>query len=404
MDRKNNILKEVRKTKSALIISTRKYADRLVNILKSCDFDKLRLVKGKHISLDALLQRLEDYKTVEAYVLGFDALEEKDERLLAKLRELREIIGNNKPIIIYAPNLFPDSAIVRQLHQNYKVVVRWAGDERTQAKNEQSFFESVLHGKIDGYAPLYTPLSLVSREDTVSSLTGRYDSCFGALQFIGIGKRVGKTYAALATALFFRMCRARVLFLFSDNSDYEHFKRFYCPTAEKETEMFGYQGIWYRENTNPEELLFISSVGRKVRNEQTLRLQKTLNFVIVDEKRDLRLEMTETVVLVTSCGFSDDSKAREVLAKLSQNEVGGAVHAISLGDDRRQAEFAEAFPYFRHFTVPFLPEITEMSRYFPTKVLQGFMAAFPPETWRFFEQAADVAPLTEIDEKKIIFV
>ena len=197
------------------------------------------------------------------------------------------------------------------------------------------------------------------------------------------------------------MCEAKVLFLFQESKALEKFKNDYCPNFErgnavKKSNFCGYDGYWYRESTREEELLFLSALDCKteVENSQTALMQN-VNFIIFDKEND-NVDLPETMpmeyVIVTSCGFIDDDKARDLIISIAANEFPVAAHAISFGDEQHKRDFQAEFDKLRHYLIPFLPEMTAFVEKITVETAQDFAAAFPPELRRFYDTPPPDAP------------
>ena len=112
------------KTKrKALLISTRQKAKYLAALLQEVGgCTQIRLIKGRHNSLELLCKRLSDYSDTDLFVFDLAAIAErkKEADLVYELKNISEE-SKQKPIVVYAPDMSREASTAKALLEAGKI-------------------------------------------------------------------------------------------------------------------------------------------------------------------------------------------------------------------------------------------------------------------------------------------
>ena len=135
--------------RKALLISTRQKAKYLAALLQEAGgCTQIRLIKGRHNSLELLCQRLPDYSNTDFFMFDLAAVaeREKDDDLVDALRSLSEK-SKQKPIVVYAPYMSREASTAKALLQAGKIcypVFRKSQDGEEQIAYEKECIINAL--------------------------------------------------------------------------------------------------------------------------------------------------------------------------------------------------------------------------------------------------------------------
>lgn len=241
---------------NALLIARKQYKNLLDPLYKDYDIC-IRKIIGRKKSLSVLIDRLDNYKEQTFFVIDINAVAEKGDELAERLTFITKKRKDMR-LVLFAPEAKPGNAEIDYLVKRgfVNIVVNSADELKDKwnkiIKNLCIFFEGQQLSS-ERVAQLVNPnpnpqiIALTDRAEKTGSAETvmednfkekedeskkpadipNYSKTYTSVDFYGIQRRIGTTYAALITAAYFVKGKANPLVFLGSKREYDRLAEYY---------------------------------------------------------------------------------------------------------------------------------------------------------------------------------